>query len=200
MASLDDFKNKYQTVIQRIEAEGVQLANLHVQDGKLFMKGTAPSLEAANKVWDELNGSIRSSTTSPPTFQSFRPPKHPLLKPTRSRQEILFRRSVNSSTEALRSKGSIIGMLVVGLIAGVVAKLLMPGKDPGGVVVTVLLGLAGSVVAGFLGRSFGLYRQGQMLGVIASVIGAILLLAVYRIVKRGAPLRCITLWRSYEPA
>ena len=54
MASLDDFKSKYQTVIQRIEAEGVQLANLHVQDGKLFMKGTAPSLEAANKVWDEI--------------------------------------------------------------------------------------------------------------------------------------------------
>jgi nucleoid-associated protein YgaU len=54
MASLDDFKSKYQTVIQRIEAEGVQLANLHVQDGKLFMKGTAPSLEAANKVWDEV--------------------------------------------------------------------------------------------------------------------------------------------------
>jgi nucleoid-associated protein YgaU len=54
MASLDDFKSKYQTVIERIEAEGVQLANLHVQDGKLFMKGTAPSLEAANKVWDEI--------------------------------------------------------------------------------------------------------------------------------------------------
>ena len=54
MASLDDFKSKYQTIIQRIEAEGVQLANLHVQDGKLFMKGTAPSLEAANKVWDEI--------------------------------------------------------------------------------------------------------------------------------------------------
>ena len=54
MASLDDFKSKYQTVIQLIEAEGVQLANLHVQDGKLFIKGTAPSLEAANKVWDEI--------------------------------------------------------------------------------------------------------------------------------------------------
>src|SRR4030095_3991808 len=54
MASLDDFKSKYQTVIQRIEAEGVQLANLHVQDGKLFMKGTAPSLEAANKVSAEI--------------------------------------------------------------------------------------------------------------------------------------------------
>ena len=82
---------------------------------------------------------------------------------------------------------SIIGMLVIGLIAGVVAKLLMPGKDPGGVIVTILLGLAGSVVAGFLGRSFGLYEPGQMGGVVASVIGAILLLGVYRIIKRGAP-------------
>ena len=82
---------------------------------------------------------------------------------------------------------SIIGMLVIGLIAGVVAKLIMPGKDPGGVIVTILLGLAGSVVAGFLGRSFGLYEPGQMGGVVASVIGAILLLGVYRIIKRGAP-------------
>ena len=82
---------------------------------------------------------------------------------------------------------SIIGMLVIGLIAGVVAKLLMPGKDPGGVIVTILLGLAGSVVAGFLGRSFGLYEPGQMAGVVASVIGAILVLGVYRIIKRGAP-------------
>ena len=82
---------------------------------------------------------------------------------------------------------SIIGMLVIGLIAGVVAKLLMPGKDPGGVIVTILLGVAGSVVAGFLRRSFGLYEPGQMAGVVASVIGAILLLAVYRIIKRGVP-------------
>jgi len=82
---------------------------------------------------------------------------------------------------------SIIGMLVIGLIAGVVAKLIMPGKDPGGVIVTILLGLAGSVVAGFLGRSFGLYEPGQMGGVVASVLGAILLLVVYRIIKRGAP-------------
>jgi uncharacterized membrane protein YeaQ/YmgE (transglycosylase-associated protein family) len=82
---------------------------------------------------------------------------------------------------------SIIGMIFVGLIAGVVAKLIMPGKDPGGVVVTILLGLGGSVVAGLLGRSLGLYEQSQMAGVAASIIGAILLLVVYRIIKRGAP-------------
>jgi nucleoid-associated protein YgaU len=54
MATLDELKGKYQSVIQLIQAQGVQLANLHVQDGKLFMKGAAPSLDAANKVWDEI--------------------------------------------------------------------------------------------------------------------------------------------------
>ena len=54
MAQFEDLKNKYQQVIQTIQTQGIQLANLHVQDGKLFMKGIAPSLEAANKVWDEI--------------------------------------------------------------------------------------------------------------------------------------------------
>jgi nucleoid-associated protein YgaU len=54
MPSLDDFKAKYQSVIQLIQSQGVQLANLHVQDGKLFIKGTAPSVQVANKVWDEI--------------------------------------------------------------------------------------------------------------------------------------------------
>jgi nucleoid-associated protein YgaU len=54
MASLDELKGKYLTVIQLVQAQGVQLANLHLQDGKLFIKGFAPSLEAANKVWDEI--------------------------------------------------------------------------------------------------------------------------------------------------
>jgi uncharacterized membrane protein YeaQ/YmgE (transglycosylase-associated protein family) len=74
----------------------------------------------------------------------------------------------------------IIGMAVIGLIAGALAKLIMPGKDPGGIIVTMLLGVAGSVVAGFLGRLLGLYTEGQVAGFIASVIGAILLLAIYR--------------------
>jgi LysM repeat protein len=54
MASFEEQKTKYQTVIQEIQAQGIQVANLHQQDGKLFIKGTAPSLEAANKVWDEI--------------------------------------------------------------------------------------------------------------------------------------------------
>lgn len=54
MALLEELKTKYQTVIQTIQAQGVELSNLHIQDGKLFMKGTAPTQEAANKIWDEL--------------------------------------------------------------------------------------------------------------------------------------------------
>lgn len=77
-------------------------------------------------------------------------------------------------------------MCIIGLIAGALAKLLMPGKDPGGMFVTMLIGIAGSVVAGFIGRSLGLYGAGQGAGLIMSVIGAILLLAVYRMVSRKA--------------
>ena len=73
-------------------------------------------------------------------------------------------------------------MIIVGLIVGAVAKLLMPGRDPGGVIVTMLLGIAGSVVAGILGRTFGWYEQGEPVGFIASVVGAIIILAIYRVV------------------
>ena len=75
-------------------------------------------------------------------------------------------------------------MVLVGLVVGVIAKMLMPGRDPGGVIVTVLLGIAGSVVAGVLGRSVGWYAEGQPAGFIASIIGAILILAVYRAIAR----------------
>jgi len=71
-------------------------------------------------------------------------------------------------------------MVVVGLIVGAIAKLLMPGNDPGGAIVTMLLGIAGSVVAGFIGRSLGWYQTGEPVGFIASVVGAIIILAIYR--------------------
>jgi uncharacterized membrane protein YeaQ/YmgE (transglycosylase-associated protein family) len=73
-------------------------------------------------------------------------------------------------------------MIVVGLVVGAVAKLLMPGRDPGGVVITILIGIAGSVIAGFLGRSIGWYGTGDPAGFIASILGAILLLFLYRLV------------------
>lgn len=79
----------------------------------------------------------------------------------------------------------IIWALIVGLIVGIIAKALMPGKDPGGIVITALLGVAGSVVASWLGSALGLYRSGDVgPGLIASIIGAMLLLAVYRAVFR----------------
>lgn len=76
-------------------------------------------------------------------------------------------------------------MCVIGLVAGALAKLIMPGKDPGGIIVTILLGIAGSIVAGFLGRALGLYQPGEGAGLIMSVIGAILLLVVYRLFRRN---------------
>jgi len=77
---------------------------------------------------------------------------------------------------------SLIWTAIIGLVIGAVAKLLMPGKDPGGWIITMLLGLAGSFVAGYLGRALGWYQEGQPAGFIMSVLGAILLLFLYRLV------------------
>jgi uncharacterized membrane protein YeaQ/YmgE (transglycosylase-associated protein family) len=74
--------------------------------------------------------------------------------------------------------------LIVGLIVGALAKLVMPGKDPGGIIITMLLGVAGAFIAGALGRSLGWYSLGEGPGVIASVLGSIILLALYRMVVR----------------
>lgn len=73
-------------------------------------------------------------------------------------------------------------MLIIGLIVGALAKLVMPGRDPGGVIITTLIGVAGSMIAGLIGRSAGWYDRGEAVGFIASVIGAVLLLAIYRMV------------------
>jgi uncharacterized membrane protein YeaQ/YmgE (transglycosylase-associated protein family) len=77
----------------------------------------------------------------------------------------------------------IIVALVIGLVVGAIAKLLMPGKDPGGIIVTMLLGVAGSFIAGFLGRAVGWYESvTQGPGIIASIIGAMVLLFIYRLI------------------
>ena len=76
----------------------------------------------------------------------------------------------------------LIGTILIGLVIGIVAKLLMPGRDPGGCIITMLIGIAGSFVATYLGRALGLYREGASAGFIMSVIGAIILLALYRLV------------------
>jgi uncharacterized membrane protein YeaQ/YmgE (transglycosylase-associated protein family) len=79
----------------------------------------------------------------------------------------------------------IITTLIIGLIVGALAKLLMPGKDPGGIIVTILLGIAGAFLARFLGQALGLYGEGARAGILASILGAILLLAIYRLLRRG---------------
>ena len=75
----------------------------------------------------------------------------------------------------------IIWMLLIGLVAGALAKLIMPGKDPGGVIVTMLIGVAGALLAGFVGRALGFYEMGDSAGLIAAVIGSLALLGAYRL-------------------
>jgi uncharacterized membrane protein YeaQ/YmgE (transglycosylase-associated protein family) len=77
---------------------------------------------------------------------------------------------------------SIIMTLIVGLVVGAVAKLLMPGRDPGGIFITIALGVVGAFVATYLGQALGLYRPGEPAGFIGAVIGALILLGIYRLV------------------
>ena len=81
--------------------------------------------------------------------------------------------------------GDIIGWIVLGAVAGALGKLIMPGRDPGGFVVTILLGIAGALLSGFIGRALGLYDRDEAAGWIAATLGAIVILFIYRlIVKR----------------
>ena len=80
---------------------------------------------------------------------------------------------------------SIIWAIVIGFIVGLIAKFLMPGRDPGGFIVTTLLGIVGAVVASWLGQALGIYPEGQAAGFIASVIGAIIVLFVYNLITRN---------------
>lgn len=78
----------------------------------------------------------------------------------------------------------VLGWIIFGLIVGAVAKLLMPGRDPGGIIITMLLGIVGAVLGGFIGQSMGLYREGEAAGFFMSLIGAVILLALYRVFTR----------------
>ena len=79
--------------------------------------------------------------------------------------------------------------IIIGLVVGALAKFIMPGKDPGGIIITILIGIAGSLIASFLGRTLGWYQEGQSAGFIMSLLGAILLLWIYRMVvaRRATP-------------
>jgi uncharacterized membrane protein YeaQ/YmgE (transglycosylase-associated protein family) len=74
--------------------------------------------------------------------------------------------------------------IVIGALAGLLAKLIMPGRDPGGCIVTILLGVGGALLAGFVGNSMGWYKQGEGAGFIAAVLGAIIILFIYRLIAR----------------
>lgn len=76
----------------------------------------------------------------------------------------------------------IIWTIIIGLIVGVVAKFLMPGRDPGGFIITAIIGIVGSVLATYIGRAMGFYQMGESAGFIAAVLGAIVLLFLYRLV------------------
>jgi uncharacterized membrane protein YeaQ/YmgE (transglycosylase-associated protein family) len=78
----------------------------------------------------------------------------------------------------------ILGWIFIGLLAGALAKLIMPGRDPGGCIVTILLGIAGALLAGYVGRLVGFYAAGERAGFIAAVLGAIAILIVYRLLNR----------------
>jgi uncharacterized membrane protein YeaQ/YmgE (transglycosylase-associated protein family) len=75
---------------------------------------------------------------------------------------------------------AILGWIVFGLIVGALAKLVMPGRDPGGVLVTMALGIVGAILGGFLGRALGLYATGEGAGFLMSTLGAVLILFAYR--------------------
>ncbi len=80
----------------------------------------------------------------------------------------------------------VLGWVLFGLVVGIVAKLLMPGRDPGGFIITTLLGIVGAVIGGFLGRSLGLYGPGEPAGFLMATLGAVVLLFIYRMLRRPA--------------
>jgi uncharacterized membrane protein YeaQ/YmgE (transglycosylase-associated protein family) len=84
---------------------------------------------------------------------------------------------------------TVIGWIVFGLIVGAVAKLVMPGRDPGGIIVTMLLGIAGALLGGFIGRAMGFYGPGEAAGWLMSFLGAVILLMLYRMLVRRRALR-----------
>ena len=84
---------------------------------------------------------------------------------------------------------AVIGWIVFGLIVGALAKLVMPGRDPGGIIVTMLLGILGALLGGFIGRAMGLYGPGEAAGWLMSFLGAVILLVLYRMLVRRRALR-----------
>jgi uncharacterized membrane protein YeaQ/YmgE (transglycosylase-associated protein family) len=83
----------------------------------------------------------------------------------------------------------VIGWIIFGLVVGIVAKFLMPGRDPGGFVITAIIGIIGALLGGYLGRAIGWYREGDPVGFVVAVLGSIILLALYRMMVGRRSLR-----------
>ncbi len=79
----------------------------------------------------------------------------------------------------------ILGTIFIGLVVGAIAKLIMPGKGPGGLIITILLGIGGALIATYLGQLVGWYQAGQSAGFLGAIVGAILILFIYRLFKRS---------------
>jgi uncharacterized membrane protein YeaQ/YmgE (transglycosylase-associated protein family) len=79
----------------------------------------------------------------------------------------------------------ILAWIVIGLVAGGIAKLLMPGRDPGGCIITILLGIAGALIAGWIGHAVGWYGENEGAGFLAAIVGAFLILLIYRLIVRN---------------
>jgi uncharacterized membrane protein YeaQ/YmgE (transglycosylase-associated protein family) len=90
------------------------------------------------------------------------------------------------SLKVERSTVSIILFLLFGLVVGVIARLIVPGREPGGWVMSIVLGIAGSFLGGLLGRTFGLYREGEPAGFVMSVIGAVIVVGIYSAIAKRA--------------
>jgi uncharacterized membrane protein YeaQ/YmgE (transglycosylase-associated protein family) len=99
-------------------------------------------------------------------------------------RQLLCGAAVAKGEGGLMENYGILGWIVIGLLAGGIAKLLMPGRDPGGCIVTILLGIAGALLAGFLGRAVGWYDTGEGAGFVAAIVGAFLILLGYRLIAR----------------
>jgi uncharacterized membrane protein YeaQ/YmgE (transglycosylase-associated protein family) len=112
-------------------------------------------------------------------------PPGPLPTPPRTRHDARVRATDAQLNDAKEIRMHWLWVFLIGLVVGLVAKLLMPGKDPGGFIITAIIGIAGSLLATWVGQNvFGWYQEGQSAGFIASVIGAIVLLLIYHLLRR----------------
>jgi uncharacterized membrane protein YeaQ/YmgE (transglycosylase-associated protein family) len=97
---------------------------------------------------------------------------------------VAFGERLAAQSAVKEARMGILSWIVFGLIVGIIAKLLMPGRDPGGFIITIVLGIAGALLGGFLGRAMGFYGPNEQAGWLISILGAIVLLVIYRVIAK----------------